>query len=121
MLRQTQTFRLPFPPSVNQLYSNASGIGRVKTKAYRSWENEAGLRLNLARPAPIKGPFTIEIQAKRPNARRRDLGNLEKAVSDLLVKHGVIEDDSLMERLVMEWSEEVESGILVTLVPVGRT
>lgn len=40
-----------------------------------------------------------------PDNRRRAVFNYEKAVSDLLVKHGIIADDSDIRRGTVEWIE----------------
>ena len=114
-----QTFLLPFPPSVNKLTRNIPGRGRVKTKAYKAWQMEAGLRLNLQRPKRMPGLVRLSIRAVKPDKRRRDLGNLEKAVSDLLVEHRIIDDDSLIQAISMQWwSSDNMTGISATLTSV---
>lgn len=57
----------------------------------------------------------MTILATRPDGRRRDLGNLEKAVSDLLVEMQVIADDSLIEMFSMEWVSGDLAGVSVFL------
>jgi crossover junction endodeoxyribonuclease RusA len=47
----------------------------------------------------------LEIVAVKPDKRRRDLGNLEKAVSDLLQHMKIIEDDCLCQKITMEWAK----------------
>ena len=60
----------------------------------------------LVAPAPTtKGKVDVQMRFGRPDKRRRDLANLEKAVSDFLVNVGVIEDDCLIESLFMEWAD----------------
>ena len=54
----------------------------------------------------VTGSYKLTILAVRPDKRRRDLGNLEKAVSDILVSTGVIEDDCLCEWLEIRWVDE---------------
>ncbi len=108
---------LPEPPSTNELFANtsherraaamASGRklpGRVKTVAYKTWLNAAGWMLTSQRPGRIEGRYTLEVWAARSG---KDLGNLEKALSDLLVEHGVIADDSLSTRITLEWNDEL--------------
>lgn len=112
-----QVFLLPFPPSVNALYSNVPKIGRVKTPAYRAWSKEAGLRLNLQRPRRMPGRIRMAIRAVPPDRRKRDLGNLEKAISDFLVDMGVIDDDSLIECQSSCWVSDSLSGISVSIRP----
>lgn len=52
------------------------------------------------------GAYKLTILAVRPDKRRRDLGNLEKSVSDILVSQGIVEDDSLCEWLEIKWVKE---------------
>lgn len=115
----TQTFVLPFPPSVNNLFINVPGRGRIRSPKYRAWQSEAGWRLRLQRALPIKGPVTVEIVAIRPDARRRDIDNLSKAICDLLVANNIIEDDRMVDRIASEWASSSDlSGISVTVKPV---
>jgi len=97
---------LPFPISVNALY--AGKARRHKSKRYEAWVKEAGQELFTQWPLPqIKGSIRIYMKFGRPDKRKRDLGNLEKCVSDLLVTYHIIEDDSLIEKLILEWSPDV--------------
>lgn len=84
---------LPIPPSLNNLFVNAGKRGRVLSRHYKEWREEAGWKLLRQRPGSIKGRYALEIYVQAD--ARADIGNLEKAVSDLLQAHGVIENDSL--------------------------
>lgn len=60
----------------------------------------------LTQPARFNrhvGPVEVIYTFSPPDKRRRDLFNGEKAVSDLLVKHQIIADDSLIHRGTVEW------------------
>lgn len=107
---------LPMPPSVNGLYANAESGGRFKTEEYEAWLSEAGWRIQAQRPGRIVGPYEIEIRIARPHTKRRmDLENRMKAVSDLLVKQRVIADDSLAQRITMEWGPQgSECAVVLT-------
>jgi crossover junction endodeoxyribonuclease RusA len=93
-----------FPPSLNNLFANVAGKGRVRADRYRKWANAAGWDLKLNKPQPVKGPVSVTMLFGRPDKRRRDLDGLAKAPADLLVEHGVIEDDSLIQRLTLAWA-----------------
>lgn len=54
----------------------------------------------------IEGHYAFHMRASRPDRRQRDLGNLEKVTHDLCVQLGFVEDDSLCERILLEWSDE---------------
>lgn len=112
----TVDISLPFPPSVNGLYRNRRQGGRVKTDRYNTWLNAAGWELKRQRPPKVTGRYSITVHVERKDKRRRDLGNLHKGISDLLVMHGVIEDDSLEERVILMWSDTV-TGCRVFIEP----
>ena len=65
----------------------------VQSKLYKEFERECGYFLseykkNINTPINIKATFYV------PDRRKRDLTNLENAIADILVKHGVIADDN---------------------------
>jgi crossover junction endodeoxyribonuclease RusA len=109
-------FTLPFPISVNAMFADGK-TRRHKSQRYADWIAEAGYALKSQRPRPVTGPVTLlyEVQEGK-DGRRRDLGNLEKGVTDLLVDHGVIEADH--DRVVREirliWNKYVV-GVRVTV------
>ena len=103
---------LPAPPSANNLFYNRKEGGRGKTQAYRDWIIESGWRLQQQNPGMIDGSYEIEIIVGKTNVR--DIANSEKALSDLLVRHGVVIDDSLAERIVMTRSGE-DHGVRIIL------
>lgn len=113
---------LPTPLSVNALYKNIpkkKGVkrrGRAITEEYSAWKDLAGHLLNTQHPPELKGPVRLTYQFT--TSSRADLGNLEKCVTDLLVKHRVIEDDkpAIVKSITLEWSESV-AGCRVTIKP----
>jgi crossover junction endodeoxyribonuclease RusA len=113
------------PPSANAAYANnkGSGRGRTKTAAYRSWATAFGYDVNAAMRAqePIKGPYVIEITIDRAKRHKlSDVMNREKVVSDILQAHGVIENDNLCERGVVQWGN-AHGGITITVTPYPIT
>ena len=99
---------LPFPPSVNRLWRATKGGKVYRSAKYVEWRRLAMWQLaGQAKGQKIIGAYKLTILAVRPDKRRRDLGNLEKAVSDILVSQNIIEDDSLCEWLEVRW---VDSG-----------
>lgn len=105
------TFLLPMPPSVNALYKNISR-GRAKTKRYMEWIIEASLELNRQNVPTLAPPYSIEYAVGRPDKRKRDVANLEKALSDLLVSMDVIEDDSFINDNRQRWAADVPAGMV---------
>ncbi len=83
---------IPMPPSTNALYFNLPfGRGRGKTRAYRTYQRNAGLLINSQHPEHFKGEVAITISL--PAKNRKDPDNTAKAILDVLVKCAVIEDD----------------------------
>ena len=104
--------KLPYPPSVNSLYA---GKGRrYKSKAYKAWFLEAGIAIN-GQTASVRGKkIKLTIRVHRPDKRVRDIANIEKAVSDLLVAHGILEDDSDIISNTQLWiDEEWEDELII--------
>jgi crossover junction endodeoxyribonuclease RusA len=96
-----QTFYLPIPPSVNNLFFN-SKRGRVKTPKYTAWLAEAGWKLNFQRAKPMQGQALVYISICRPNMRS-DLDNRTKALLDLIVSQQIIRDDRDIVHLSSKW------------------
>lgn len=122
---------LPLTPSVNALYRNrtkqeiangkAMGIalrGRARTERYRTWARAAGNALMAAKPGRIEGRYDLTITIGE--TARMDLGNAEKALSDLLQKCGVVENDRKANRILIERSSALgRHEMLVTVRPVA--
>lgn len=108
---------LPYPPSVNRLWRAKKGGGVYRSAEYVSWQKAAAWELAVqVKSRSIRGRYRLTIEAVAPDKRRRDLANLEKALSDALVAAHVIEDDSLCQELHMRW---VESGPPIRMIIEG--
>lgn len=108
---------LPFPPPVNNLFATV-GKRRIRSRRYEAWLKEAGTQLALQRPLPVHGPFLATLVFTRPDRRRRDLDGMAKAPLDLLVRHGVIRDDSDCQGLKLEWrspTQDMPGGVWIML------
>lgn len=90
------------PPSVNHLYGKSKKWVYISTKA-RAWQRNAGTELNIQKPGRIVGTYTMTIELARPDNRRRDASNYIKTLEDLLVRHGVVADDSLAQSVTSKW------------------
>ena len=97
--------RLPErPPPLSACFTDPAGRkGRVKTKRYRDWERLCAPRLRAVKETMV-GDIAVQYRFARTDRRKRDLGNLEKAMSDILVKHEIIEDDSKIVDLRLIWT-----------------
>lgn len=95
---------LPFPPSVNRLWRTTKGGGVYRSPKYAEWRRLAMWQIaGQAKGKRISGPYKLTILAVRPDKRKRDLGNLEKAISDILVSQNIVEDDCLCEWIEARW------------------
>jgi len=108
-------FNIPLPPSVNALYANKRRGGRTKTRAYKAWLDEAG-QMILAQRARVTekrvaGRYDLLIEV---GPSRRDLGNMEKCVSDLLVKMNVVDDDKHCRNIHLKVAEFPGCRVTVT-------
>lgn len=108
------TLALSVPPSVNEMFANVPGKGRVKTKKYRTWRKIAldEARLGMLGKGRIKGYFTATIWVTLNVGA--DLDNKCKAVLDLCKTVGAITDD---KRCIALHAYRVlgKSGLWITL------
>jgi Holliday junction resolvase RusA-like endonuclease len=118
-IHKTVTFHLPEPPSVNALFANVPGRGRRKTKVYRQWIKDAGWALVAQRPKKLVGNYRLRLSFCRTFKIRKDLGNFEKAVSDLLVRHHVVTDDSCSDSILLDWQGTQPGVVEITLSQGG--
>lgn len=98
---------MDYPPSVNRLWRTSKSGTVYRSKEYTDWRKKTAWELSIqAKFKQISGAYKITVKAVRPDKRRRDLDNLIKSISDVLVAAGVIEDDSLCEHLEMMWVKD---------------
>jgi len=62
-----------------------------QSDAYRQYENDCGYFL---KPYGINTPVNVKALYYLPTKRKTDITNLHSALHDVLVKHGVVEDDN---------------------------
>lgn len=108
--------RLPFPPSVNDMYLNNKGAGRGRKPSpeYRAWKNQAGWELKAQHAKAVGG--IVEVRIDLDDSRRGDADNRIKAVLDLLVEHRVLRGDSkkFVKRVSAGW--ETVAGCRVSII-----
>jgi Holliday junction resolvase RusA-like endonuclease len=87
---------LPPPPSVNNLFRNVPGVGRVKSSEYKAWLALAAPLLARLRPPPAYPcGVNLAVVGGPGLSRRRDIDNLVKPVLDAAVAAGVLAADDL--------------------------
>ena len=91
------------PPSANAIWIwTPRGVAR--SPSYRIWRDASLWELKAAKPAKIAGPYALHLRFNRTcKGGKADLGNLEKATSDVLQAAGVIEDDKHAQHIESEW------------------
>ena len=106
---------LPWPPTVNTYYRNINGktIISAKGRAYRETVADEVMIQRAAKNLDVA--LKVEIEAFRPDRRRRDLDNLFKAMLDSMVHAGVMSDDALIMDLRIFWSNEVGGIVKITI------
>lgn len=105
---------IPYPPTTNHLFVNV-GKRRVKSESYKAWLDAAGWMIAEQGRPRIRGHVSLSIALVRPDNRKRDLSNTIKSVEDLFVQMGVIEDDSLIQRLSVQWVDGVPGQCVVLI------
>ena len=104
MKRDPLKFILTLPPSVNRLWR--MGRGKMyRSKNYEEWRTLSLWRLScqMRGKTQITGHYRLRLEAVRPDRRKRDLGNLEKAAHDVLVAAEIVEDDSYCQVIELAW------------------
>lgn len=114
---------LPFPPPLSACFTNrvgktkrgASFVSRVTTGRYTAWQRQAMKEIQAQQPGRLDGEVSIYVRLVAPDKRERDAGNCDKAVMDILVKAGVIVNDSnrYVRRLTFEWAEHGPSCVVL--------
>lgn len=101
------------PPPLSACFKNAAKRGRVKTDRYKAWIAEALDAVRASKPPYFDSPVMVEYFFRRPDRRPRDLGNLEKATSDILVTAEVLKDDSLIADMRLAWGSVEPVTIII--------
>ena len=93
-------FEIPLIPiSVNAMYLNIHGRGRIKSPRYRVFEQECGQYIPKEF---MNGDLDVEVNFYFPTKRRADVDNFAKSLLDTLVKYRLMNDDSQIKRLTLE-------------------
>ena len=101
------TLTLPWPPSVNKYWRTFQGRMIISAEG-RSYRKAVADQVLIQRGAKhYAGKLRVNIEAFRPDNRRRDLDNLLKAVLDGCTHAGVWEDDSNIVDLRIYWADTV--------------
>ena len=112
------SIEIPAPPSVNEMFRNVRGRGRVKTTVYADWLGHAGWVLRSQNPPRIGGRVVLILSVERVS-KSADIDNRVKAILDLLVTHGVIEDDRNVVAFAAAWAPPANKLARVLVLPAA--
>jgi len=113
------TFTMPVPPSVNQMFRNVRGKGRVKTEAYEQWRAAAKTSLRLQQVQPIEGRVVAVFGVER-GSLAADIDNRIKAMLDAIVAAKIIRDDNQVTAFAAAWLPAANGLAHVQLFPANR-
>lgn len=113
------TFTMPVPPSVNQMFRNVRGKGRVKTSHYEQWRGHALTSLRLQNLQPIAGRVLVLFGVERQSAIA-DIDNRIKAMLDAIVAAKIIGDDNQVTAFAAAWLPPANGLAHVQIFPVDR-
>lgn len=111
------SYPIPAPISVNGMFANVAGKGRVRSQRYKTWAASAGWIVKSNGPIrKVSGPVRITLAVPRPRTNM-DLDNCAKAYIDLLVNLGAMDDDKCVIALSMWWQTGKQGIATIESVP----
>jgi crossover junction endodeoxyribonuclease RusA len=112
------TLTMPWPPSVNKYWRTFQGRMIISAEG-RSYRKAVADQVLIQRGAKhYTGKLRVQIEAFRPDNRRRDLDNLLKAVLDGCTHAGVWEDDSNIVDMRIYWADSIGGMLKVKVSEV---
>ena len=100
---------LPFPPSNNTYYRHSRGRHFI-SKAGLKFREAVSEYASVHRLKADPGRLFVSVYLFPPDKRIRDVDNYLKGLLDSLIEAGVIEDDSLIDRILVERLPVVKGG-----------
>lgn len=102
------------PLSVNACWKGR----RFKTDVYKQYELEVLLLANKTKWEKIEGWVEIKYDFYLKNFSKTDTGNLEKPLTDILVKLGLIDDDRFIKKITLEKHQSKTNYIEIIILPI---
>lgn len=92
---------LPRPISVNRLWTNVPGKGRVRTQEYRTWMRAAGWMVKAAHPKQLRCAVSLTLTVNPEY--KGDLDGVLKATLDCLETCGVVVNDRQFRKITLQF------------------
>jgi len=105
---RTLKFELPFPPTLNNLFVNAPGRGRVPSTSAKEYRTKVITAVGVV--SPLVGRLIAIVYLYPPTKRKLDIDNFVKAIFDGLGHAGVYQDDSQIDVLTILRMPVVSGG-----------
>lgn len=108
-------YQLPYPPTVNHIYSRTKRGGVMLNAKARDYREEVIHNIGKGHTT-ITGPIAVKVDAYMPDRRKRDLDNVFKALCDSLTHAGLWNDDSQIDDLrIIRRGVESPGRVVVTV------
>lgn len=104
--------RLPYPPTVNHYWRIGNGRIYISDEG-RQYQRRVSAILSDAPEQP--GRLSVAVGVYPPDRQKRDLDNVLKCLLDAITRAGVWQDDSVIDRLLVE-RRDVRVGGMVEVV-----
>lgn len=101
---------LPFPNSTNTHWKHARGRTYISAQGM-AFRQAVAMAAKLHGEKAPDGRLAVGVMLYPPDKRKRDIDNYgAKSLLDALTNSGIIEDDSLIDKLVIERGAIVKGG-----------
>ena len=108
-------FQLPYPPSVNHIYSRTKRGGVILNPKAKAYREEVIYTIGKGHTT-LTGRLCVHVDAFMPDKRVRDVSNILKALEDAMTHAGVWKDDSQIDDLrIVRSGVESPGRVLVTV------
>lgn len=117
-----RTYKLPYPPSVNQYWRSVLIRGRRRILISASGRKyKTDVKAIVGDPGqPLTGRLQVTIMATMPDRRTRDIDNLAKSALDALTNAGVWLDDGQIDDLrIIRAGVEKPGYVVVTITEIN--
>jgi crossover junction endodeoxyribonuclease RusA len=110
-------YTMTMPPSVNSAYRAFKGRV-IMSKPARLWYQDAIINLiNQKTHATITHDVFLSIKLSPKTKAKQDIDNRNKCIFDALTKASIIQDDSQVKKLLIEFDHTQKNLVVVEIYP----